>query len=589
MKSFFKYLLATIVGVFIASFLGFLIMLGIIGAMVSSADKPVEVKDNSILYLTFDETIVDRAVDNPFSNLNFGPFASAKQLGLNDILKAIENAKEDPKIKGIYIQAVSVSAGGATVEEIRDALIDFKESGKFIISYSDIYSQKAYYLASVADNIYMNPEGGMEWMGLRGEVMFYKNALEKLGIEPQIIRHGKFKSAVEPFMLDKMSDANREQMLTFMGSIWNHWVKGVSESRNISVEELNRYADEMLISNAKRSVEYGLIDSLIYKDELIDKLKKLTETKDKDDLTTITLAKYIKAPSPIKKKGLAKNKIAVVYAQGEINMGEGQDGTIGSETISKAIREARRDSSIKAIVFRVNSPGGSALASEVIWREVVLAKQAKPVIISMGDLAASGGYYIAAPGDVILASPTTLTGSIGVFGMYFSVKEGMNKKLGLTVDVVKTNKYSDFGSMYRPLTAEERAISQQGVEDIYQTFIGHVAEGRGITKDEVDAIGQGRVWSGANAMDIKLVDEFGGLKRAIAIAAEKAGVEEYRVVDLPKQKDPFQALMEDLSGNAKMMILGDEFVYIYKQYQQVTNMVKNQGVQARMPFEVEMY
>ncbi|HPX04561.1 MAG TPA: signal peptide peptidase SppA [Tenuifilaceae bacterium] len=589
MKSFFKYLLATIVGVFIASFLGFLIMLGIFGAMVSSADKPVEVKDNSILYLTFDETIVDRAVDNPFSNLNFGPFASAKQLGLNDILKAIENAKEDPKIKGIYIQAVSVAAGGATVEEIRDALIDFKESGKFIISYSDIYSQKAYYLASVSDNIYMNPEGGMEWMGLRGEVMFYKNALEKLGIEPQIIRHGKFKSAVEPFMLDKMSDANREQMLTFMGSIWNHWVKGVSESRNISVEELNRYADEMLISNAKRSVEYGLIDSLIYKDELIDKLKKLTETKDKDDLTTITLAKYIKAPSPIKKKGLAKNKIAVVYAQGEINMGEGQDGTIGSETISKAIREARRDSSIKAIVFRVNSPGGSALASEVIWREVVLAKQTKPVIISMGDLAASGGYYIAAPGDVILASPTTLTGSIGVFGMYFSVKEGMNKKLGLTVDVVKTNKYSDFGSMYRPLTAEERAISQQGVEDIYQTFIGHVAEGRGITKDEVDAIGQGRVWSGANAMDIKLVDEFGGLKRAIAIAAEKAGVEEYRVVDLPKQKDPFQALMEDLSGNAKMMILGDEFVYIYKQYQQVTNMVKNQGVQARMPFEVEMY
>lgn len=589
MKSFFKYLLATIVGVFIASFLGFLIMLGIIGAMVSSADKPVEVKDNSILYLTFDETIVDRAVDNPFSNLNFGPFASAKQLGLNDILKAIENAKEDPKIKGIYIQAVSVSAGGATVEEIRDALIDFKESGKFIISYSDIYSQKAYYLASVSDNIYMNPEGGMEWMGLRGEVMFYKNALEKLGIEPQIIRHGKFKSAVEPFMLDKMSDANREQMLTFMGSIWNHWVKGVSESRNISVEELNRYADEMLISNAKRSVEYGLIDSLIYKDELIDKLKKLTETKDKDDLTTITLAKYIKAPSPIKKKGLAKNKIAVVYAQGEINMGEGQDGTIGSETISKAIREARRDSSIKAIVFRVNSPGGSALASEVIWREVVLAKQTKPVIISMGDLAASGGYYIAAPGDVILASPTTLTGSIGVFGMYFSVKEGMNKKLGLTVDVVKTNKYSDFGSMYRPLTAEERAISQQGVEDIYQTFIGHVAEGRGITKDEVDAIGQGRVWSGANAMDIKLVDEFGGLKRAIAIAAEKAGVEEYRVVDLPKQKDPIQALMEDLSGNAKMMILGDEFVYIYKQYQKVTNMVKNQGVQARMPFEVEMY
>ena len=589
MKSFFKYLLATIVGVFIASFLGFLIMLGIFGAMVSSADKPVEVKDNSILYLTFDETIVDRAVDNPFSNLNFGPFASAKQLGLNDILKAIENAKEDPKIKGIYIQAVSVSAGGATVEEIRDALIDFKESGKFIISYSDIYSQKAYYLASVSDNIYMNPEGGMEWMGLRGEVMFYKNALEKLGIEPQIIRHGKFKSAVEPFMLDKMSDANREQMLTFMGSIWNHWVKGVSESRNISVEELNRYADEMLISNAKRSVEYGLIDSLIYKDELIDKLKKLTETKDKDDLTTITLAKYIKAPSPIKKKGLAKNKIAVVYAQGEINMGEGQDGTIGSETISKAIREARRDSSIKAIVFRVNSPGGSALASEVIWREVVLAKQTKPVIISMGDLAASGGYYIAAPGDVILASPTTLTGSIGVFGMYFSVKEGMNKKLGLTVDVVKTNKYSDFGSMYRPLTAEERAISQQGVEDIYQTFIGHVAEGRGITKDEVDAIGQGRVWSGANAMDIKLVDEFGGLKRAIAIAAEKAGVEEYRVVDLPKQKDPIQSLMEDLSGNAKMMILGDEFVYIYKQYQQVTNMVKNQGVQARMPFEVEMY
>ncbi|MBN1988431.1 MAG: signal peptide peptidase SppA [Bacteroidales bacterium] len=589
MKSFFKYLLATIVGVFIASFLGFLIMMGIFGAMISSADKPVDVKDNSILYLNFSETIVDRAAENPFGDLDLGPFASVKQIGLNNILKAIENAKEDSKIKGIYIEAISIPAGAATLEEIRDALIDFKESGKFIISYSDIYSQKAYYLASVADNIYMNPEGGMEWMGLRSEIMFYKNALEKLGIEPQIIRHGKFKSAVEPFMLDKMSDANREQTLTYMGSIWNHWVKGIAQSRGIAADELNRYADEMLITNAKASVEYGLIDSLIYKDQLIDKLKNLTDTDLKKDLTTITLAKYIKAPSPVKKKGLAKNKIAVVYAQGEINMGEGGDGVIGSEGISKAIREARRDSSIKAIVFRVNSPGGSALASEVIWREVVLAKQAKPVIISMGDLAASGGYYIAAPGDVILASPTTITGSIGVFGMYFSVKEGMNKKIGLTVDVVKTNKYSDFGSVYRPLSAQERAISQQGVEDIYQTFIGHVAEGRGITKDDVDAIGQGRVWSGVNAMDIKLVDEFGGLKRAIALAAEKAGVEEYRVVDLPKLKDPFQSFMEDLSGNAKVMLLGKEFTFIYKQYEHINSMVKNQGVQARIPYDLEIY
>lgn len=588
MKSFFKYLLASILGFFISGILLLFLFIGIIGGMMSSSSKPIEIKDNTVLYIDLKKEIVDRASNNPFQGLDFASLQPKSSIGLNDILKAIENAKNDSKIKGIFMEVDAVATGAATTDEIRNALIDFKESGKFIISYSDVYSQKAYFLASVADKIYMNPEGLVDWIGLRAEIMYYKNILEKLGVEMQIIRHGKFKSAVEPFMLDKMSPENREQTLTYMGSIWNYWVDGISKTRNISVQELNRLADEMVIRNAKAALENHLVDSLIYKDQVIAKLKSLTKTPDKKDIISVTLDDYSKIPTPLK-GGLAKDKIAVIYASGEIVMGNATEGSVGSDGISRAIREARRDSTIKAIVLRVNSPGGSALASEVIWREMVLAKQAKPVIVSMGDVAASGGYYIAAPADSILATPSTITGSIGVFGMYPNFKNSINNKLGINVETVATNKHSDIFSYFRPMTAEERAVAQLGVEDVYQTFIGHVAEGRKLEVTRVDEIGQGRVWSGANAIDIKLIDKFGGLKSAIKVAAEKAKLEKYRVTELPKQKDPLQQLLEDFTGNAKVSLLKDELGVAYKQYNRIKGMFSNQGVQARLPFDVEMY
>ncbi len=589
MKDFFKYLLATIVGLFITGFITMLIFFGIIGAIMSKSEKVVEVKENSVLLLKLDKPIVDRASNNPFEGFDPFSMSASRNIGLNDILKAIQNATDDPKIKGIYIENRTIPAGAATIEEIRNALIKFRESGKFIVSYCDGYTQKSYYLTSISDKIMLNPEGMVEWTGLSSEVMFYKNAFEKLGIEPQIIRHGKFKSAVEPFMLDKMSPENREQISTYMGSIWNHWVKGISEGRSISVEQLNAFADGMVIRNAKSSLDNGLIDSIVYKDQVIDYLKSLTETPLKDDLNAVEVAKYAKVPAQKKHKGLAKNKIAVVYASGQIVDGNGGAGEVGGDNFARAIREARRDSTIKAIVLRINSPGGSALASEVIWREVALAKQVKPVIVSMGDVAASGGYYIAAPADTILASPTTITGSIGVFGMYFNVKEGMNKKLGLTVETVKTNKNSDFGTPYRSMTAEEKAVAQGFVEEIYQTFVNHVAEGRSMSFDSVDNIGQGRVWSGTNAIGIGLVDQFAGLERAIEIAAEKAGVDKYRVTELPKMPDPFEALIKDLTGSAKAWLLGSEANEFYNAYENMKRMVANPGVQARIPYDIEFY
>ncbi|HNT40714.1 MAG TPA: signal peptide peptidase SppA [Tenuifilaceae bacterium] len=588
MKSFFKYLLATIVGVLLSFLLIFLIMMGIAGSMVSSADKAVEVKDNSILYMDLKNEIVDRASSNPFETLDLATFEPQKNLGLNEILKAIAKAKDDPRIKGILLEFDVVNAGAATTGEIREALREFKESGKFVVSYSDTYSQKAYYLASVADSIYLNPEGMVEWLGLRSEIMFYKKALEKLDVEPQIIRHGKFKSAVEPFMSERMSPENREQTLTYLSSIWGSWVDEISKSRNIAVAELNRLADNMEVYDGKSCMKSKLVDSLIYKDQLLEKLKAFTGIPENRNLNTVTLEKYFKVP-PVKKTAFSKNKIAVIYAQGEIGMGDGSNTAIGSEGLSKAIRQARRDSTIKAIVFRINSPGGSALASEVIWREVELAGQAKPLVVSMGDVAASGGYYIASPATTILASPTTITGSIGVFGLFFNLQKTLDKKLGINVDVVKTNAHSDFFSMFRPMTAEEKAVGQRFVEQTYQTFIGHVSQGRGIPVERVDEIGQGRVWSGANAKEIKLVDDFGGLTAAIKLAAEKANLDTYRLVELPKQKSPFEELLKGFTTEAKAMLVKDDLGKGYKYYNRVMQMVENQGVQARIPYDVEVY
>ena len=589
MKEFFKFMLASILGVIIAGLLLLLITVGIISAMVSVSDQPVSISSNSLLFLKFDYDIVDRAKKSPFEGFNFGLFQGEKAVGLNDLLDCIRKAKTDDNIKGIYLNPMDIQAGMASVEEIRAALKDFKTSGKFVYAYGEYLTQKAYYLVSVADSLVMNPQGSVDFRGLGGEHSFYKKGLEKLGIEVQIIRHGKFKSAVEPFILDKMSDENRLQTETYLKSIWREMLTDISASRHLSVAELNGIAD--LVSSFRRAdfaKEKKLIDRLKYKDQVIDDLKKLTNTPEKDDINAIDIHKYVKVPEQRAQKGLARKKIAVIYASGSIDASVSGDG-IKSEELSRTIREARRDSSIKAIVLRINSPGGSAYGSEVIWREVKLAAKAKPVIASMGDVAASGGYYIACAADTILADRTTITGSIGIFGMIPNIQKLMTDKLGITQDVVTTNAHSDMISFTRPLTAFERDLMQQTIEDGYQTFITRVGEGRKMVIADVDAIGQGRVWAATDAKGIKLIDTYGGLTEAIALAKKMAKLDNYRLINLPKQKDTFEEIMKEFSGSAKASLIKDELGENYKYYQQLHNIISEKGIMARMPYDIEIH
>ncbi len=590
MKNFLKYTLATVVGIMLYSIVSTLIFFGIVGIIAAASDgKEVKLKQNTILYLKLNKTIVDRASNNPFENFDFASFETETQLGLNNILENLKKAKKDENIKGIFMELSTVPTGIATIEEIRNALLDFKESGKFIYTYSETMSQKTYYLASVSDKIYMNPVGTLVIKGLRAKIAFFKGTLQKIGIEPVIFRYGKFKSAIEPFMLTKMSEANKEQTLTYVQSIWNHMAANIAKEREMTPEEFNKIADDFAIRNMKDAVEYNIIDAAKYRDEVIDELVELTEAKSAEKLESVKLGKYTNVKLKKDKKRDKRKKIAIIYAFGGIKSGKSNNETIGSETISKAIKKARRDSTIKAIVFRVNSPGGTVLASDVIWREVVLAQQAKPFIVSMGDLAASGGYYIACPADVIVAGPTTLTGSIGVFGLLFNTQELMNKKLGVTFDGVQTNKFADMPDLTRKMREDEKEIIQTGVNEVYETFISHVAEGRGTTPEEIDKIGQGRVWSGANAKEIGLIDELGGLQRAIEIAAEKAGLEEYKTVDYPKQLDPFEEIIKQLTGNVKLKMLKNELGENFYFYQKVKTLQNMQGIQARMDYDVELY
>lgn len=556
--------------------------------MLSKQDKPVEINPNTVLKVKLDNIIMDRNPKSPFGNFDFQSFKPQPSLGLNEILANIEKAGEDDNIEGIYLELTSIPAGMATIEEIREALIKFKETGKFIIAYSDNYVQTSYYLASVADKIYVNPAGRINLTGLNSQVMFFKEALDKLGIEPQIIRHGKFKSAIEPFTRNEMSEENRTQIMEYVSDLWSTMAEGIEEFRGIDNEKINELADNLSLETAEIALEQKFVDGLKYKDEILGELKDSSKT-DKDDVDFVNLNKYNRVPEIKDYKGLATDKIAVVYAMGSVIMGEGEEGSIGSDRISRAIREARKDSTIKAIVFRVNSGGGSALASEVIWRELKLASETKPVIASLGDVAASGGYYIVAPADTIVANPNTITGSIGVFGIIPNVKELMNDKLGIYLDVAKTNKHSDIGNPFRSLTDYEKQVIKNGIEDVYDNFVGRVADGRNMTKEEVDEIGQGRVWSGIDAKNIGLVDLFGGLDKAIEIAGEKAKIEKYRVVELPELKDPFDQFMKQIKGGAKTRIiknaLGDEYTY-YEQLEEVKNM---SGIQARIPYKIEIY
>jgi protease-4 len=557
----------------------------------SSGDKKtIKISNNSILHLTLNKPIKDRTSNNPFENFDFSSMESKNGLGLDKIIASIEKAKTDDRIKGIYLDVTSIPAGMATLEEIRAALVDFKKSKKWIISYSELYTQSSYYIASVADQICVNPAGIVEHRGLSSELMFFKNALEKLEVEMQIIRHGKFKSAVEPYMLEKMSDANREQYQLILNTAWGSMTKDVAKSRGISVAKLNELADNMTIQDAKIAKAEGLVDELYFKDQVLDLLRKKLKIEADEEISSIALNKYANTLKSKKKSKVdADNQIAIIYAAGGIQSGKSKDGSMGSETISKAIREARLDDNIKAIVLRVNSPGGSALASDVMWREVVLAKKAKPVIVSMGDVAASGGYYIACAADKIVADEKTITGSIGVFGVVPNAQGLMNNKLGITFDRVKTNKHADLMSVFKPLSAQERDIIQIGVEKIYDDFITKVAEGRGMTKEQVDSIGQGRVWMGLDALEIGLVDEIGGLDKAIAIAKKSAKLDNYELVAYPKQKDPFEELIEELEMNIETRVMNSVLGNEQKYYKKLQSVTTQSGIMARMPFDIELH
>lgn len=589
MKNFLSSLLATLTGLVIMTIVVFLIFMGIVSA--STSKEAVEVEENSLLFARFNAQILDRANEDPFSLLFSGNFMYDEIMGLNQILKDLEKAKTDDNIEGIFMNLRSVNAGIATLGEIRDAMLDFKESGKFIYAFSEAYTQKSYYLASVADSVFMTPGGMFLFNGMSATVMFYKNALEKVGVEMQVIRHGSYKGAVEPFLRDDLSDENREQIEAYVGAIWGKIVEDISSSRNIPVEKLNQIADDLSTIDSEQLVETGMVDGLIYYDELLSLMKEKLGVEEEDDLNSVSLKQYKDAPHK-KKKTYSRDKVAVIYAMGSVVDGNAGEGYISSERISRAIRKARRDKSVKAIVFRINSGGGSGMASDVIHREVMLAAKEKPVVASMGDVAASGGYYIAAPADTILAGAGTITGSIGVFGMFPNVQELLNEKIGVSTDVVKTNKNANILSPMDPLDPEERAIIQKMIDNFYIKFVSLVAEGRGQTYDEIDAIAGGRVWAGSNALELGLIDMYGGLTKSIEVAAEMAGLEDYRVQSLPRLEDPMAAIMKQLTGGSLAKadrLLQRELGDSYRHYRKIQEIKDMQGIQAVLPYEIELH
>ena len=578
--------LAVIVGLFVFSIVAMLIFFGIIGLVASSSEKEVTLEKNSILHLDLNgRTLVERTSDE---DLVFGsfldPFGGENTAGLVNLKKAIGEAKTNENVKGIYLNAGLFGAGQAGLLELREALVDFKTSGKFIVAYDEAYSEGGYFLASVADEIYLNPLGGIDFNGFSSEGIFLKGFFEKVGIKPEVFRVGEFKSAVEPFILDKMSPENRLQTQYFLDDINNHALELIAKSRGIAQDSLVRINHQMLVRKPKDAVTYKLATALKYEDEVHSILKEKLGLKEDDQIATINATDL---GGMAKGKNItSSNRIAVILAEGEIVDGNAE-GAISSEKFAKEIRKARKDENIKAIVLRVNSPGGSILASEVIWREMSEAKKVKPVIVSMGEVAASGGYYIAAPADTIVAQPNTITGSIGIFGILFNVQELVNDKLGVTTDVVSTGELSDFGNMARPLTEVERTIIQSSVEDGYETFISRVAEGRGMHPDSVRKVASGRVWTGTQAKARGLVDVLGGLDTAIGIAAAKikAG-EDYRVVYYPEKKPWFEELMLNFSDQVQVRILQTQLGDQYPLYQKIQRLKNYQGVQVRMPQEI---
>ncbi len=592
MKDFLKYTLATVVGIFLAGIV--FTILGIISliGMVATSDTETKVKENSIFELRLDGTIEERSqAEDPFSKL-LGA-ASTTTYGLDDILSSIKKAKNNDNIKGIYIEAgVTGGSSFATCEAIRRALVDFKESGKFIVAYSDNYGQDTYYLASVADKIFINPQGSLAWHGLSSQPIFYKELLDKIGVKMQVFKVGTYKSAVEPYIATSMSDANREQVTVFLEDLWGKMLNDISVSRNITVDSLSTYADRFMdLQPAQTYLDYGLVDSIVYKSDVREYLKQLTNRKDDENIRSYLVSDMVNVKRNVP-KDKSGNIIAVYYAAGDIDGGGvisvGPAG-IQSPKVVKDLRKLREDKTVKAVVLRVNSPGGSAFGSEQIWNEVVALKAEKPVIVSMGDYAASGGYYISCAADTIVAEETTLTGSIGIFGVFPDASELMNKKLGINFDVVKTNKMSDFGTMSRPFNADEQQILQQYINNGYSLFVKRCADGRGMTTEAIEAIAEGRVWTGIRAKELGLVDEIGGLDKAIELAAHSADIEGYSVVSYPKKEGMLSSFLE---GEKDKMVKSKLQEYIGEYFnglQYIKGLKEMDPIQARIPFDLNIH
>jgi protease-4 len=583
--SFGKAFLASLLAVLVSGIIILLIFFGIIGAITSGLEpSPLIVKKNTVLKMSFDLPIGDVS----YTSFDKGSFDLKQKLGLNDILNGIKVAKTDDKIKGIYLNITNLNAGIATIKEIRDALEDFQNSGKFVIAYHQNYSKATYYLSSVAKELYVYPSGTFDFLGLGSEQFFLKGALEKLEVEMQIIRgtNNKFKSAVEPLMYTEMSDANREQTQKYLDALWHEMLVSIEKSRGVSVARLNEIADSAYIQKSGQAVDYNLADGVKYYDEVLALLESKVELNKDGEVELFSFSKYAKKKAEHNKKG----NVAIIMAEGSIVDGEGEIGEIGGNSMSALVREARLDTTIKAVVLRVNSPGGSALASDIIWREIILTKAVKPVVVSMGDVAASGGYYIACAADKIYALPNTITGSIGVFGVIPFTGDLLKNKLGVTIDRVQTNKHSIM-SLNKRLTTEEFTIIQKGVDDIYADFIGKVADGRGMKSTQVDSIGQGRVWAGSDAINIGLIDEFGGMDAAIADAASRANISTENInvkVYSTSKTDPMLetllALQEQESMSATSLKTSALQTKLMDMFNFAKSIEANSGIQARMPY-----
>lgn len=585
---FLKQVLATITGVLLTGIILFVAFIIFIGALIqqSSKESAVPAPAKSVLYISMDFDVMEKTESNPLGDLNLPLYGGRKSIGLNDIIAKIKAAKNDSNIKGIYLNPSATGVGFATLKAIRDAIVDFKESDKFVIAYSDAYSQKAYYLASAADSIYLNPQGSLDFRGLSSSVVFMKEALDKLGVDMQVIKVGTYKSAVEPFLLNEMSAPNREQVTSYLNSIYSSFLTDISSGRNIEKDSLERIADEYLIRNPKDALHYKFIDGELYKDELLAVIKKKIDVAADKDISSVSILNYGGKPDV----STTNNEVAVLYAYGDIVDGEGAIGEIGGDKISRELRKLRMDDNVKAVVLRINSGGGSALASDIIWREVELTKSVKPIVVSMGDYAASGGYYIAAAADSIFAEANTLTGSIGVFGLIPNFKGLLNNKLGIHIQNVNTGKYSSLmGDPDNALTAEETSIIQLQVNEVYATFMDRVAKGRNMTIAQVDSIGQGRVWSGAQALELGLVDRIGDLQTAINAATSKGKIDTYKVVEYPVKEDAFSQLLSTSKDKIKLWFFKEELGDYQKYLLDVKKNLTQTGIQARLPYAIEIY